>query len=79
MSDYLVWSFEHGRWWRPGERGYTPNFEEAGRYTLEQAQKICAKANYLGINEAIVPLGEHTLDGERRRTRPVVVPRCPDE
>jgi hypothetical protein len=62
---YLVWSFEHGRWWRPSLRGYTENFEEAGHFTAEQALAICMKANFVGLNEAMVPIGEHTLEGER--------------
>jgi hypothetical protein len=68
----LIWSFEHGGWWRPGALGYTEgfaDFEQAARYTLEQAQAICANANLVGINEAIVPLDEHTLDGERARRK----------
>jgi hypothetical protein len=68
----LIWSFEHGGWWRPGALGYTEgfaDFEQAARYTREQADEIVGRANFVGINEAVVPLGAHTLDGERARQR----------
>ena len=39
---YLVWSHEHGAWWRPESRGYTTDFNSAGRYPREEALKICA-------------------------------------
>jgi hypothetical protein len=67
MTEYLVWSFEHRRWWGPAGWGYTGDFAKAGRYTFEQALTIWEKANFVGLNEAMVPLGEHTLDGERVR------------
>ena len=48
MSDepprYLVFSHEHGRWWRPGASGYTAKLSEAGRHTRETALRICASA-----------------------------------
>lgn len=42
---YLIWSNEHGAWWRPGERGYTFIIGEAGRYHLDRAARICDGAN----------------------------------
>ncbi len=39
---YLVWSHEHGAWWRPESRGYTTEFDAAGRYPRCEAIKICA-------------------------------------
>ncbi len=36
---YVIWSHEHHQWWRPDAMGYTPNLEEAGRYTREEAYK----------------------------------------
>lgn len=31
MADtYLVWSHEHGAWWRPGGHGYTTHLSDAG-------------------------------------------------
>src|SRR5262245_33866660 len=67
MTEYLVWSFEHGRWRGPGGSGYTDDFEKAGRFTFEQALAICERANFVGLNEAMVPLGENTLAGERAK------------
>ena len=68
--EYLISSFEHGGWWRPGALGYTKgfaDFEAAGRYTREQADRIVESANFVGLNEAMVPIGEHTLAGERTK------------
>jgi hypothetical protein len=62
---YLIWSREHGRWWGPGSWGYTDDFEKAGHYTREQADAIVERGNFVGLNEAIVPVFEHTLSGER--------------
>ncbi|HEX3523923.1 MAG TPA: hypothetical protein VHT52_17785 [Stellaceae bacterium] len=41
---YLVWSNEHGAWWRAGEMGYSRNLADAGRYTREHALAICRNA-----------------------------------
>lgn len=38
---YLVWSHEHGAWWRPKSNGYTIDMRQAGRYSREEAIKIC--------------------------------------
>jgi DNA-directed RNA polymerase subunit RPC12/RpoP len=35
-SDLIVW-------WAPDERGYTTDFDRAGRYTLERALEICRR------------------------------------
>lgn len=47
MSDdsWVVWSEEHGRWWKPGECGYTDSLREAGRYSETRAKEIEARAN----------------------------------
>jgi hypothetical protein len=42
---FLVWSEEHGAWWRPGRSGYTQSIREAGRYSLDEAAEIVEKAN----------------------------------
>jgi len=34
---WLVWSNEHGAWWRPNTWGYTYQISEAGRYTEAEA------------------------------------------
>lgn len=38
----LIWSNQHGQWWRPGGRGYTAHIDEAGRYPLDEARRIVA-------------------------------------
>lgn len=55
---FLIWSNQHGMWWRPGKSGYTQVIEEAGRYPRAEAEKIVASA---------------TCDGQLRhdRTDPV--------
>lgn len=40
-NEYLVWSNEHGAWWRPNSQGYTTLIQAAGRYSREEALKIC--------------------------------------
>lgn len=57
---FLIWSVEHGAWWRPDHLGYTRNRPDAGRYSLAEASYICAKANQFvpGVNpphECMVP------------------------
>lgn len=36
-SGWLVWSNEHGAWWRADRSGYTGSITEAGRYTFDEA------------------------------------------
>ena len=65
MSDkYLIWNFERGQWWKPGEMGYTPLRHEAGRYGYAEAEAICKQANsWIGPmappEEAMVPALDH--------------------
>ena len=43
MSEkYLIWSNEHRAWWRPDSKGYTVNMGGAGRYSRQEALRICA-------------------------------------
>lgn len=52
---WLIWSNEHGRWWKPQRWGYTPIIGEAGRYRKQVADKIVQDANIAGrINEVVV-------------------------
>ena len=44
-SIWLIWSNEHGAWWRPASCGYIRVIEEAGRYPRSEAQEICDGAN----------------------------------
>jgi hypothetical protein len=43
-AKYLVWSHEHGSWWRPDRCGYTIHEERAGRYSKAEALEICKGA-----------------------------------
>lgn len=48
MSEYLIWSNQHGAWWAPDRRGYTPWIEAAGRYAEADARRIVADATLDG-------------------------------
>jgi co-chaperonin GroES (HSP10) len=52
---YLIWSIEHGMWWRPGRCGYTLSLAEAGRYSFVEATEILARANFVRVNECTIP------------------------
>ncbi len=41
---YLVWSNEHGMWWRSDRAGYTEHIEDAGVYTRGHAVQIAQNA-----------------------------------
>jgi hypothetical protein len=47
MSDqlYVIWSEEHGAWWRPKASGYTHFLRQAGRYTQAQVEVVVEEAN----------------------------------
>jgi hypothetical protein len=47
---FLIWSNQKAAWWKPNSCGYTNNIEEAGRYSAEDAIKICNNANVLWTN-----------------------------
>jgi hypothetical protein len=53
MPDHLIWSEEHGAWWRAGSRGYTVSMREAGRYTRAEADQICRSANIGGFFQEV--------------------------
>jgi len=59
MNAYLIWSEEHGAWWKPESSGYTDSIKEAGRYTKAQAFQIIHDANQYcqrpGFNEIALP------------------------
>ena len=54
MADkYLIWSNVHNLWWGPDSRGYTLNIDLAGKYSREEALKICALSrDGIGSNPA---------------------------
>ena len=39
---YLIWSHEHGAWWRPNNCGYTVHVIAAGRYSRGEALATCS-------------------------------------
>ena len=43
---YLIWSEEHGAWWKANKTGYTRFIREAGRYSLEEAIDIVRQGNF---------------------------------
>jgi hypothetical protein len=54
---WLIWSNEHEAWWRPNEYGYTRDIQQAGKYPIEDARRICTKANTYGkIEELMGPV-----------------------
>lgn len=59
---WLIFNRERGMYWRSNETGYTLNIREAGRYTLEDAQRLCRDSqpfnNLSPIEEVIVPAPE---------------------
>lgn len=62
---YLIWSYEHDAWWKPGWHGYTKDISEAGRYDEVVAKGICKQANSFGsINEKMI--SEEAVKWERR-------------
>lgn len=72
--NYLIWSNEHGRWWKPGRMGCTAIIGEAGRYSREEAEQICTEANQYRAevaapNEVMVlaPEAETHAEQEYRR------------
>jgi hypothetical protein len=57
MNVFLIWSEEHGLWWRSASMGYTASMKEAGRYSYAEARKISDNANAGGtFAEVPVPL-----------------------
>ena len=59
--EFLIWSIEHGAWWRPGGMGYTRRLDEAGRYSSTEAEAIVRRANGPHLkpgeaNECAIPI-----------------------
>lgn len=42
---FVIWSFEHDAWWRPGRMRYTTELDAAGRYSEAEAREIVDNAN----------------------------------
>lgn len=43
--EWMIWSNEHGAWWRPNKWGYTNVFSEAGKYSEKEMKEILEQAN----------------------------------
>ena len=54
MTTHLIYSHEHGAWWRPRRLGYTSVLAEAGHYSAADAERIVADAAY-GWHGALPP------------------------
>lgn len=54
LARYLIWSEEHGAWWR-GRQGYTYFMTEAGRFSKAEADRIVEQGNRV-INPETGPL-----------------------
>lgn len=46
-TKWIIWSIEHGAWWRPESRGYCVELAGAGVYSYEEAVKIVTGANFI--------------------------------
>ncbi|WP_226893875.1 hypothetical protein [Nisaea sediminum] len=58
---YVIWSNEHRAWWGPNRSGYRAKLEDAGRYTRDEAVRICTHARggrQFNHNPSEVPLLE---------------------
>lgn len=59
---WLVWSVYYDAWWGPGGCGYFSNLLRAGRYTREDAERVCANGGSKGFSatgqpsEVMVPV-----------------------
>lgn len=51
---YLIWSYEHRKWWKPNSMGYTLDIGQAGIYTYEKADEILKCANLIDVNEIAI-------------------------
>lgn len=85
VDEFVIWSFEHGAYWRPAEIGYTRELAEAGRYSKADADRIIASANLVSLNEiAILARHAEAADGAAKRpalvysarTAPIACPIC---
>lgn len=45
-TKWIIWSIEHGCWWRANSQGYCAELKGAGVYSYERALEIVKGANY---------------------------------
>ena len=43
--EFYIWSREHQGYWKQNGWGYTPDKDEAGRFSFEEGSAICLNAN----------------------------------
>lgn len=68
MIEYLIAhighttkSCEHVTWWNPDSKGYTICIDKAGRYSGEQAAKICSTGECIAVAvDSVEPLARST-------------------
>jgi hypothetical protein len=65
---YLIWSNQHGAWWKTNGFGYTLDIGEAGRFSREQAEEDVESAGSYGPieglpDEVMVLAPEHRWQG----------------
>lgn len=46
MTTHMIYSHEHGAWWRPRRLGYSSVLAEARCYSAQDAEQIVADAAY---------------------------------
>jgi hypothetical protein len=52
-TTHLIWSYEHGMWWRSDACGYTRDILQAGLYSQREAEDVEAQSS--GRNEVAIP------------------------
>ena len=72
---WLVWSNEHGAWWRGDGRGYTRVLNEAGRWSKDMADDIVDQATQGGR----VTVTRETWAGTAVEVPPEVAVPAPEE
>lgn len=71
---WLIWSNQHRMWWGPRHCGYTPQIEEAGRYTEAEARDAVAEAT---CDWQLSDEGRDPITGSPYVSYDEVMVRCP--
>lgn len=61
---WLIWSHEHKAWWRADGWGYVRRSNRAGRFTYDEAFKMCQQANRYSkhLEEEMIHVDKLPLD-----------------